>query len=84
MMMGFIDTLRAEGHAVESICRVLREQGCQVAARTYRAWKSPRRRVAARTVSDAGVVDVVRVLAWAPDHRTGRARLTAEGTAVGK
>jgi hypothetical protein len=28
--MGFIDTLRSEGHAVESICRVVREQGCQV------------------------------------------------------
>ena len=28
-----IDTMRAEGHAVESICRVLREQGSQVAAR---------------------------------------------------
>jgi hypothetical protein len=24
--MGFIDTLQAEGYAVESICRVLREQ----------------------------------------------------------
>jgi putative transposase len=31
-MMGFIDTMRAEGFAVESVCRVLREQGCQVAA----------------------------------------------------
>ena len=39
LIMGFIDTMRAEGHAVESICRVLREQGCQIAARTYRAWK---------------------------------------------
>ncbi len=78
-MMGFIDTLRAEGHAVESICRVLREQGCQIAARTYRAWKNPSRRVAARTLSDAGVVDVVRDLAWAPDPKTGRARLTPEG-----
>ena len=39
MMMGFIDTMRSEGHAVESICRVLREQGCQIAARTYRAWR---------------------------------------------
>ncbi len=28
-MMGFIDTRRAQGHAVESVCRVLREQGCQ-------------------------------------------------------
>ncbi len=32
--MGFIDPMRAEDHAVESICRVLREQGCQIAART--------------------------------------------------
>jgi hypothetical protein len=32
MMMGFIDTMRAEGHAVESICRVLREQDCQIAS----------------------------------------------------
>jgi hypothetical protein len=37
-MMGFIDAQRSHGHAVESICRVLREQGCQVAARTYRSW----------------------------------------------
>lgn len=36
-MMGSIDTLRAEGHAVESVCQVLREQGAQIAARTYRA-----------------------------------------------
>jgi hypothetical protein len=34
MMMGFIDTMRSEGHTVLSICRVLREQGCQIAART--------------------------------------------------
>jgi hypothetical protein len=37
--MAFIDAMRDEGHAVESTCRVLREQGCPVAARTYRAWK---------------------------------------------
>ena len=60
--MGFIDTMRADGHAVESICRVLREQGCQVAARTYRAWRS--RPPAARTISDAQVVDAVRAVAW--------------------
>ena len=40
-MVGFIDTMRSEGHAVESICRVLGEQGCQIAARTYRAWPEP-------------------------------------------
>jgi transposase InsO family protein len=76
--MGFIDTLRAQGHAVESICRVLREQGCQVAARTYRSWARPGRPVAARTISDAVVIDAVRELAWTIDaHR--RRRLTPEG-----
>ena len=35
MIIAFIDELRTEGHAVESICRVLREQDCQIAARTY-------------------------------------------------
>jgi putative transposase len=77
--MGFIDTMRAEGRAVESICRVLREQGCQVAARTYRSWSHPGRRVAARTVTDAAVVDAVRDAAWQPDAKTGAPRLSAEG-----
>ncbi len=78
--MGFIDHLRDQGHAVESICRVLREQGCQVAARTYRAWRSGR--VAVRTVTDAMVVDAVRQAAWAtvtaPDGTT-RLKMTPEG-----
>ena len=43
LIMAFIDDMRAEGHAVESTCRVLREQGCPVAARTYRAWRAGRR-----------------------------------------
>ena len=74
--MGFIDNMRAEGHAVESTCRVLREQGCQVAARTYRAWRT--RRPAARTISDAQAVHAIRDIAWTikPD---GRRQLTAEG-----
>jgi len=60
--MGFVDAMRAQGHAVESICRVLPEQGCQIAARTYRAWRvAP---AAARTVSDAQVVNTVRDIAW--------------------
>ena len=74
--MGFIDTMRSQGHAVESVCRVLREQGCQVAARTYRAWRCAR--PAARTISDAHVVDVVRDTAWCPGA-DGRRKLTAEG-----
>lgn len=79
-MMGFIDQLRAEGHAVESIIRVLREQGVVVAARTYRAWK--RGRVAARTVTDALVVDAVRDAVWTtitlPDA-SRRRKMTPEG-----
>lgn len=89
--MGFIDTMRAEGHAVESICRVLREQGCRVAARTYRSWKGTGRVVAVRTVSDAHVVDAVREIAWAtkvdadgvlmrkltPEGLYGRRKMTA-------
>ena len=77
-MMGFIDTMRAEGHAVESICRVLREQGCEIAARTYRSWKQLHRRLAARTVSDARVLDAVRDLACRVDDQ-GRRKLTPEG-----
>ncbi|PWJ61445.1 hypothetical protein B0H03_11740 [Rathayibacter iranicus NCPPB 2253 = VKM Ac-1602] len=79
--MGFIDQLRAEGRAVESIIRVLREQGVQVAARTYRAWKQGR--VAARTISDALVVDAVRDAGWTEvtDPITGevRRKMTPEG-----
>lgn len=74
--MGFIDAQRAQGRAVGSICRVLREQGCQVAARSYRAWRS--RRPAARTITDAMVVDKIRSLAWALDPQ-GRRRLAPEG-----
>jgi transposase InsO family protein len=74
--MGFIDALRAQGHAVESICRVLREQGCQVAARTYRAWRAAR--PAARTLTDAQVVNQVRDIAWTTGA-DGRRRLTPEG-----
>jgi len=76
--MGFIDTMRAEGHAVESVCAVLREQGCQIAARTYRSWKRAHRPVAARTMSDACVVDAVRDIAWRTDQH-GRRKLTPEG-----
>lgn len=79
-MMGFIDQMRAEGHAVESIVRVLREQGVQVAARTYRGWRQGR--VAVRTVTDAMVEGAVRDAAWCtevlPDGTTRR-RMTPEG-----
>ena len=64
--MAFIDQLRAQGFAVEPVCQVLREQGVQVAARTYRAWKAPGRQVAARTVGDAVVSNALL------DARVGR------------
>lgn len=70
--------MRAEGHAVESICRVLREQGCQIAARTYRQWAGTTRPVATRTITDAMVTDRVRDLAWTVDHTAVR-RMTPEG-----
>ena len=76
MMIAFIDTMRSKGAAVESICRALREQGCQIAARTYRAWRS--RRPAIRTITDAQTVDAVGDLAWRIDHH-GRRRMTPEG-----
>ena len=79
--MGFIDTMRVEGHAVESICRVLREQGCQIAARTYRAWRT--RPPADRTITDAQVVDAIRDIAWAK-RADGVRRLTPEGRSASR
>lgn len=78
MIVAFIDEMRAEGHAVESICRVLCEQGCQVAARTYRVWSQPARPIAVRTITDAMVEDKIRELAWTVDAH-GVRRLTPEG-----
>ena len=78
-MLGFIDTMRAEGHAVASICRVLREQGHQIAARTYRSQRHGV--IAARTVTDAQVQSAVRDAAWTVIEINGRARrvLSPEG-----
>ncbi len=79
--MGFIDTQRAQGFAVESVCHILQGQGVRVAARTYRAWKQ--RPVAARTVCDAVVVDALRDARVGPDRRPtpeslyGRRKMTA-------
>ena len=70
--------MRSEGHAVESICRVLREQGCQIAARTYRAIRSGQRGLSARTVSDAQTVEAIRRVAFTTDAHARR-RLAPEG-----
>ncbi len=73
--MAFIEDMRAEGHAVESTCRVLREQGCPVAARTYRAWRAGRP-PAARTMSDAVVTDAILATEGTPEGLYGRRKMT--------
>lgn len=84
--MAFIEDMSAQGHAVESTCRVLREQGCQVAARTYRSWRQANRPVAARTVSDAVVMDAILATEGTPEGLYGRRKMThhlrREGHAV--
>ena len=74
--MSFIDELRSQGYAVESICRVLSQQGCQIAARTYRSWK--RGMVAARTIEDAYLMNAIWDLFHCRDEATGRWRAAPE------
>ena len=70
--------MRAEGYAVESILRVLRQQGLEIAARTYRSWKRPAR-IAARAVTDALVEEKIRELAWSFKPTTQRVQMPPEG-----
>jgi len=73
--MAFIDGMRSAGHAVESICRVLTEHGCPVAARTYRVWKQGRP-VSARAVRDAHVIDALLATTGTPESLYGRRKMT--------
>jgi putative transposase len=73
--------MRAEGHGVESVCAVLREQGVRVAPRTYRSWRSA---PAVRVVSDAAIIGVLRRLRTGgaesrplPEVLYGRRKMTA-------
>jgi putative transposase len=74
--MAFIDDMRSQGHAVESTCRVLIEHGCPVAARTYRSWRRAPRAIAARTMSDAVVVDALLATRNTPEALYGRRKMT--------
>jgi putative transposase len=65
--------MRAKGHAVESTCRVLGEQVCPVAARTYRVWRA-RLPPSARTVSDALLTDAILAPTAPQKGSTGVAR----------
>ncbi|MGH9155082.1 MAG: IS3 family transposase [Acidimicrobiales bacterium] len=82
MICGFIDARRVVGHRVELICQVLREQGLAVTPRTYCFWRATSR-VAARVLSDAAVIDVLRGLKTggpdggpAPEVLYGRRKMT--------
>lgn len=79
MIMDFIRSQHEEhGHAVESVCRVLRGQGCQVAARTYRAWRG-RRALSTQQVELAYLMNNIHALAYGWDAAAGQYRLTPEG-----
>jgi hypothetical protein len=73
--VGFIDTQVGQGRAVESVCRVLRQQGCQVAARTYRVWKQAG--PSARDLTDAHLMNRIVDVCWTVD-RAGQRRRTPE------
>ena len=75
--MDFIRSQAEQGRAVESVCRVLSEQGLQVAARTYRAWRGART-LSERTLAMAYLMDAVHTLAYVLDD-AGRFRLRPEG-----
>ncbi|MFB9749625.1 IS3 family transposase, partial [Leifsonia shinshuensis] len=92
MIVSFIDEQRAKGRAVESICDVLREQGVQVAARTYRSWKTAQ--PSNRDLEDAAVIDAILAARVdengkvTPESMYGRRKMTAllrrRGLAVSK
>lgn len=74
--------MKTDGHGVESTCHALREQGMQVAPRSYRAWK--RQPPAARVLADAAVIDVFHQLRQrdakgrpSPEVLYGRRKMTA-------
>jgi transposase InsO family protein len=86
LICAFIDAQRAAGHGVESICRVLREQGLAIAPRTYRAWNrrpGSVQPISARTYDDAQLVDALLGLRTggpggrpAPEILYGRRKMT--------
>ena len=67
--------MRAQKYRVESICRVLTEQGVAVAGRTYRNWKTAA--ASARTITDAWLTDALRATVGTPEGMYGRRKMTA-------
>ena len=79
MIMDFIRSQEQVGRSVESVCRVLRQQGLQVAARTYRAAKAGYASLSAGLVAMAYLMNAIHTLAYRVDHATGAFRLAPEG-----
>lgn len=87
LICAFIDEMRAEGYAIESILRVLSEQCPQVSARTYRSWKNAgRRRCPHRHKRPGGGQDPQFRLSHEPCHRAGpdEARGSIQAVEVGR
>ena len=68
--------MRSHGYAVESICRVLCEQGVAIAARTYRHAKATG--PSPRAVSDAQLLDILHGLKGTPASLYGRRKMVAQ------
>ncbi|WP_344086001.1 hypothetical protein [Nostocoides veronense] len=77
--MDFIRSQEAMGRSVESVCRVLREQGLQVAARTYRAHRAGYAGLSAGLVAMAYLMNTIHALAYRWDVASGAFRLRPEG-----
>jgi len=75
LIVDFIDAQHAKGRAVESVCAVLREQGVQIAARTYRAMKQ--RAISDRDLEDAIVVNELMKTVDEPEGLNGRRKMVA-------
>jgi putative transposase len=75
LICSFIDQMRARKFRVESICRVLTEQGVAVTGRTYRNWKNAP--PSARTITDAGLTDALLATIDTPEGMYGRRKMTA-------
>jgi putative transposase len=75
LICSFIDQMRARKFRVESICRVLTEQGVAVTGRTYRNWKNAA--PSTRTITDAGLTDALLATVGTPEGLYGRRKMTA-------
>ena len=75
LICSFIEQMRARKFRVESICRVLTEQGVAVAGRTYRSWKKAA--PSAHTITDGELTDALRATVGTPEGLYGRRKMTA-------